>query len=48
MKTQHYYTPEFESTLIMMDADEFINWLKDNEIIYNRDLIDVILEFKTE
>ena len=47
MKTKHNYTETLESTLIMLDDDEFIEWLETNEIVYNNpNLLEVMLESK--
>lgn len=44
-KRIHKYDDELESTLIRMTADEFIEWLKTNEIEYkNPSLLETIKE----
>lgn len=46
-KNKFKYNDELETMLIMMDDDEFIEWLETNEIIYNNpNLLEVMLEGK--
>lgn len=44
MKTKHIYNDDLESFLITMTADEFIEWLKTNEIEYKKSLLDTVKE----
>ena len=47
MRTKHVFNAALESTLIMMNDNEFIDWLVFNEIEYeNPNLLEVMLESK--
>ena len=48
MKLKHKYTMELGSMFMKMSDDEYIEWLKTNEVEYQKPLLQLVLESKNE
>lgn len=48
MKVKHKYTQELGSMFMKMSDDEYIEWLKTNEVEYQKPLLQLVLESKNE
>jgi hypothetical protein len=46
MKNKYKFTPDLETFLITLDTNQFIEWLKTNEIEYeNENLLEVMIAY---
>lgn len=43
-KLKHYYTKELGSLFMRMTDDEYIEWLKTNEVEYQKPLLKIVQE----